>query len=551
MRRNRILLLPVLLCALFGCRRAAPAKDPPLSPAFALVPSGGERLLGKLSAAKLSQDVIASYMKAVWGRPASLGDVERVDTVVRPIVQEAAQQLACSAYFERLARRWRVSAAEVRQHWVDVQCGDLLLESGGDKDGYSPAGAAGVAQWMPDTGSGEGLHIRLAASNALTARILDLDRQIAWLRYLQAPGCDPSLPGAPAIGRTQCATELPSLLHQRSALAARRRSIDARFDPRASIFAQTRYLLRLCFRFPSLDWVYQAYHGGVGGAERLLRYWRSGGSRGQTGAPSFQQFYAETTPARHRAAFAYLYRRGDDDRHYWWKVQSAVQALDRYRSDPNAFAAAWKALLPGRRMEAVWYPNGPTLAVGDAAQIASAAASGLLQPVKSRFGLRVRPQPLAPAGSEQYSELRPQALGALYWIARGYRQLGGKGGLEVGDLMLTPGLIRLQKALYPPRPRGKPWPPDLLALAMPGGGPAADFNYHETGLAFDLLLPPDLADREILAYALGYLSDRGMISVILARDDGETRYHVCPCPRFGQQLARIAFTGKPPNLEGV
>jgi hypothetical protein len=138
--------------------------------------------------------------------------------------------------------------------------------------------------------------------------------RIAWREYLLRPDADFNAPGAPRISRAQAAGELPALRAELEQLRAKRRRVDARYDPRRAVFAQTRYLLGLYRRFPSLDWVFQAYHGGENGVRRTLRFYlgprwpgsaalaiRQGGAGGRP--LRFEDLYFGTTPRAAPAAF--------------------------------------------------------------------------------------------------------------------------------------------------------------------------------------------------------------------------------------------------------
>jgi hypothetical protein len=105
----------------------------------------------------------------------------------------------------------------------------------------------------------------------------------------------------------------------------------------------------------------------------------------------------------------------------------------------------------------------------------------------------------------------------------------------------------------PPPIKGPIPPPDPLADARIGGGPAPDFDYHTTGLAVDIARPSDVSNRKRLDYALGYLSDR---DIVWWRDETnarkkQARYHVVPNPRYAAALRQIAASGVVPALPGL
>lgn len=413
-----------------------------------------------------------------------------------------------------------------------------MLESGGDPDAISASWAEGVAQWLATTGQGAGLAIQLDASRRLTERIRQLEHRIAWLEYRLHPRADLSLPDVPRLSVEEARARRDRYYAALQVLRARRRRVDARYDPREAIFAQTRYLLRLYRRFPSVDWLLQAYHGGEGGVTRTLRLYLGRAWPGTTAAAirkglrgrllRFAEVYEKTAPRSHPEAFMYLYGRSDDHRHYWWKLLACREIIAQYRKDPVAFRAAWEAHLPGRGREARWYPTGPAHALVDETAVRSAVRLQVLIPV---------PVPsLCLPETGVRAVLQPEAAGLLRLIVSTYRQNGGRLRLRLGDMTLTTAesqKLRLMRRLPSPKP---PWPPDPDALPPPGGGPPPDFDYHTTGLAFDLLWPEDPRDRKILDYAIGFWEDRQVLARREERDAGPRRWHLVPNPRYATTL---------------
>src|SRR5262249_30040336 len=159
-------------------------------------------------------------------------------------------------------------------------------------------------------------------SRRLTHKIEPLRLRVAWLEYLSRPDADPTAPGAPALSREEAAKQLPAARAELEMLRAKRRRVDSRYDPQKALFAQTRYLLSLYPKIPAPDWLFQAYHGGVAGAQRLLkRYlgkaWPGFLAEAIRFGPSgrlltFEEVYFETTPRARPDAFTYLYGRSDD-----------------------------------------------------------------------------------------------------------------------------------------------------------------------------------------------------------------------------------------------
>ena len=559
--------LVLSLLSLAGCRHApadppsgsgkaaSPAPPPVFAPVRITQPQEPLRLDAPTREQRVD-DLLHTMQKRVWGRRASLPDIRRVVQEVGPLVREAAEQPAVQPYLAQIARDNGQSVDEARAEWIALEEADLLLEAGGSSDDVSTAGAVGVAQWMPNIAREQGLKVDLPVSRQLTARINDLNWRLAWLAYLARPDADPNAPGRPPLQPGDQA-QTNALQTQRDALRAQRQEIDQRYDPRLAVFAHARYLLHLYPRFPSYDWIFQAYHGGEGGAKKELRLYLGArpasfaqairtGNEGQS--LGYEDVYLGVSPRVHAAAFAYLYGRGDDHRHYWWKLRSSRLALAAYRSDPAAFTAQWAALLPGRRTEAIWYPDAPAHAVADLNALRTAKGQGLA-PVSSTPDLLVRAAPHDLLNAPGYAVLQAPAKGALLLAVSAYRQAGGKTPLVAGDLTLTPAYGAQVRALHPPRPSLLPiLPPDTAARTLPGGGPPAAFDYHTTGLAFDVLRPVSALDAETLDYALSRLEERGVVAVTEARDNGERRWHIVPNPRYADALIRVARTEQAPPL---
>jgi hypothetical protein len=566
-RQGMLSLLPVMvLLALAGCRHApAPSRTVPpvFAPVSTVTPFATDAPLPlDLTREQLTELLLTRLQKRVLGRREGLRDVARIVHEIGPIVAASTRQPQAEAALRSVATGEGIALEEARARWIALQEADLLLESGGDPDAISPSYAEGVAQWLAGTGSGAGLHVDLKESRRLTRKITAVQWQIAWDAYLQRPDADPKAPGAPAMTPAQAAAQLPALRAEQEMLRAKRRRADGRYDPQQAIFAQTRYLLGLYPRFPSLDWLFQAYHGGVGGVQKLLRLYTGGRGpgaatvaiqSGRSGEPlHFEDLYFTTTTRSHTEAFSYLYGRGDDHRHYWWKLRTSAGLIALYRRDPEAVRRLWEASLPGRPTDALWYPDAVTTAWTALPDLQAAWSEKRVVPVPQRPEWRIRPAPFDPAQAKWYAALRPQALGALRLLTAVHTRAGGRKPLPVGDLALTREYVARARLLQPPPPPKPPlWPPDPEAKARIGGGPPADFDYHTTGIAFDLLRPANDRQRKTLEYALGYLEDRRIIAVVDAKDRNERRYHVVPNPRYGDALARIAATGKLPALPGL
>ena len=400
--RKRIgLVSAACLSALAGCHRSANGVAPPsikptvklATPMFAPAqPTVAQEPLPLEHRTREQREagVLASMRKRVWGRRASLPDIRRIANDVYPLICEAVKQPQVTPCLQSFANDNGLTLEQAREKWISIEEADLLLEAGGNPEDVSSAGATGVAQWMPNIAREQGLHVDLARSRQLTARIDALNWRIAWLTYLARPDADPNAPGKPLFAPSDL-TSLPALQQERETLRAQRVQFDDRYDPRKAIFAHARYLLRLYAKFPSSDWIFQAYHGGEWGAKKEIWYYlgqkpasyEDAIRAGNGGQPlTYEDVYFGITPIAHIPAFRYIYGRGDDHRRYWWKLRSSQAALALYHLDPKAFEQEWTHLLPGRRTEAVWYPDAPAHAVADLDALKTAQGKGLL-PVTS------------------------------------------------------------------------------------------------------------------------------------------------------------------------
>ncbi|MEO7714592.1 MAG: hypothetical protein ABIY70_00190 [Capsulimonas sp.] len=519
----------------------------------AAVASAGDAALPiDLTRDQLTQSILDGLRKPVMGRMPSLGDVARVADQCGPIIAEATLQPETQAGLDQMAQDEGITREDARERWVHLQEADLLLESGGDPDALSGAGAAGVAQWMPGKGGHGVFPTDLPASRRLTSSIDTLKRRIAWVEYWSQTPENARAPApasvGPALTSAQAAAQLPVLRARLTALREQRRRLDPRYDPRRAIFAQTNYLLNLYPRFPGGDWLFQAYHGGEAGVQRTLKKYLASEWPGSAAAAirygdagsrlSFEQVYLTSEPRRHAAAFSYLYGRGDDHRHYWWKLRAAQEAIALYRRDPAEFRRQWEALMPGRSTDALWY--GATLAIPNTAALTAATERGELTSLSGVPGV-VLSRPAQPIVA------RPEARGALALVAGVYQHVGGNLPLTLGDAALSQQDAVWLAANAPSPAQAGPPEPDI----RPGGGPLANFNAHTTGVVFDLERPSDRNARKILEYALGYWKDRQVLWWKEERDDGVRRYHVAPNPAYRLALARIGATGAIPATPGL
>jgi hypothetical protein len=428
-------------------------------------------------------------------------DIERVSTTLRPIVEQSALQPEIQPILEQMAQARSISLDAMRGEWIDLQEADLLLEAGGRPDATSSAQAVGVAQWLASTAQGVGLRVNLAESRRLTAQIATKQNEQAWLLYQSQPKSTPNLPGSLPLSAEQAKAKLPLVESEIETLRLQRRAIDERYDPQKAIFAQTRHLMSMYKKFPSPDWIFQAYHGGEGGVRKLQNLF-GGQQQGET-PPSYESLYWSLTPKEHLPALLYLYGRSDHHRYYWWKIQVAREVLRAFREDRAELTRRWQALLPGRSREVLWYPKAQT------------------EPIVTM--------------------LRPEAQSLLNKIDHLYHEIGGKESLAPLELSLSPEKRKIRQQEWRrkhPKPSAKLLLPPLPSPYKPPteGLPAFDFDYHNTGVVFDLAQSRNRTERTLLEYALSTYADLGVLAYSLEKEANPPRYHILPNPRHTQAL---------------
>ena len=110
-------------------------------------------------------------------------------------------------------------------------------------------------------------------------------------------------------------------------LRARRRAVDQRFDPVASLRATARYLGIARRELGRDDLAVVSYHMGIGNLQAVLRDY------GRERVPYAQLFF-DVTPLHHPAAYARLSSFGDDSSTYLWRVRAAQEIMRLWRDDP-------------------------------------------------------------------------------------------------------------------------------------------------------------------------------------------------------------------------
>jgi hypothetical protein len=222
--------------------------------------------------------------------------VQRATTGFSDVVYEKSPDGVVAT--ARRTARWRpLVERSARAYGVDPDTLEAIvfLESAGRPDvvaGGDLEGAVGLTQILASTATALlGLHVDLAKSRSLTARIADATTD----------------------------------KRARKLERARRRA-DQRFDPKFSLEAASRYLQMAQKKFGREDLAVATYHMGMGNLQTLLK--RYGDEK-----PSYARLYFDTAPMRHPAAYQLLSSLGDDSSTYYWKVRAAREIMGLYRGD--------------------------------------------------------------------------------------------------------------------------------------------------------------------------------------------------------------------------
>ncbi len=387
-------------------------------------------------------------------------DPEREDEFIRRAAAGNAHALyafspgGVVATAERTAH-WRASverAADEAEMDADVLEGLVFLESGGRETARAPGdleSAVGLTQILAETGQNLlGMRVDVAESERLTRLIVR----------------------AEARGRTKRA----------AALSERRARVDERFDGAKALAATARYLKLGGERFGRQDLAFVSYHMGIGNLESVLRDF--------TGEPdtrirdvvsdnelTYAEVYFDSTPRRHRRAYARLASLGDDSSNYWWKLAAAVEIMRLWRED----AAELQRLdaLHGAKASAeeVLHPPGETPTFGTPGELRDAWDSGdivAFPAAEAVTGLR-RARQMGELGRRLgqpaglYRGLRPEALALALYVGAQVRSLGGTSPLVVTSTVRDQGYQD--------------------ALVRRNREATRSYSLHTTGWAFDVL----------------------------------------------------------------
>ena len=275
----------------------------------------------------------------------------------------------------------------------------VFLESAGRPSAAADPkleGAVGLTQILAETGQNLlGMRVDPAAARKLTRRIDRAERR----------------------GQTGRADRL----------RARRRKVDQRFDPGASLRATVRYLNLAKDRLGGRDdYAVAGYHMGIGNLQSVLRdYGQDPGS--------YAALYFASTPSSHAAAHRRLTGLGDDSSTYLWRVKASEQIMRRYREDRPGLEREDELQRAKNSSEEVLHPEDDTESFGTPDDLEAAYRDGAVRSfpnAPARLGLRRDPQmgELARRLEQPrrlYRGLRPEAYALAAYLVRLTRQAGG------------------------------------------------------------------------------------------------------------------------------
>jgi hypothetical protein len=298
-------------------------------------------------------------------------------------------------------------------------------------------------------------------------------------------------------------------------LRARRRAIDQRFDPVASLRATARYLTLAKRELGRDDLAVVSYHMGIGNLQNVLRDY------GRSDVPYVQLFF-DVSPLHHPDAYRRLSSFGDESSTYLWRVQAARAIMRTWRSNPAELQATDARQTAKASSEEVLHPPGTTTVYATPAAVEQATQRGELVALPpdrlTSAGIAIDPGMGALAGRlhrprSVYRALRPQALALLEYLGIGTRTIA-----RTGPLILTSTV------------RDRSYQRLLVA-----GNDEATRNYslHTTGWAFDIQRDYASGDQ---ALAFQFMLDRLQALDLIAWVREPDAIHVTVSARAGAML---------------
>jgi len=299
-------------------------------------------------------------------------------------------------------------------------------------------------------------------------------------------------------------------------LRARRRAVDERFDPVASVRATARYLTLAKRELGRDDLAVVSYHMGIGNLQAVLRDY------GSDEVP-YAQLYFDVTPLHHPAAWTRLSSLGDDSSTYLWRVHAARDIMRRWRANPAALERLDARQTAKGSAEEVLHPPARTAVYGAPGDIEEARDDGELVALPERrlaaAGVTIDPgmgelAERLDRPRSLYRALRPEALAMLEYLGTGARAISGTGPLIVTSTVRDRRYQRLLAAGNAEATRG--------------------YSLHTTGYAFDI--ERNYASRR-QARAFQFLLDRLVALDLIAWVREPAAIHITVSARAGRLLA--------------
>jgi hypothetical protein len=359
----------------------------------------------------------------------------------------------------RRVERWR-DAIEEQADTAGVEA-DLLeamvfLESAGYPDARASddlEGAVGLTQILAETGTSFlGMRVDVEESERLTRRIRRAEER--------------------------------GQLDRAERLRARRRAVDERFDPEASLEGAGHYLSTAEERFGSEEFAVVSYHMGIGNLEDVLAAYGED-------EVSWAEVYFAATPRDHPRTYALLSGFGDDSATYLWRVYAAREIMRLYREDQDELRRLDALQTAKASAEEVLHPRSQTDVFETPEELDEAYLSGDLRPFADVRGMQLDPDVGELAGRIEaerrlYRGLRPEALELAVYLSAGVRDVAG----TRASLIVTSTVRDLQYQ---------------RVLSRRNDFATRDYSLHTTGFAFDVRR--DYAGRD-QAVAFEYMLDR-------------------------------------------
>jgi soluble lytic murein transglycosylase-like protein len=301
---------------------------------------------------------------------------------------------------------------------------------------------------------------RLEGAVGLTQILAETGRNLLGMRV------DPA--GARRLGRSIRRNEAKGRDAVVQRLRERRRRIDQRFDPVASLRATARYLTFAKKELGRDDLAVVSYHMGVGNLQAVLSDYGSG-------AVPYTQLFFDVSPEDHPEAWRRLSSFSDESSTYLWRVQAARQIMRTWRTDPAALERTEARQTAKASAEEVLHPKERTRTYAKPGDIEDATDDGELVRLPVRrladAGIAIDPGmgELAKRLDQEpalYQALRPGALALLEYLGTSTQRLSGTGPLVLTSTVRD---RRYQRV-----------------LASSNQEATRNYSLHTTGYAFDI-----------------------------------------------------------------